>query len=252
MRIFNPSTVGATGPQGPGGGGAGGLMFYLNQATAPGSTTGLPTTSPVVTGFAVKQLGRTVNTSQSTLTTNHLPTNAFNLVAGFVTNAQDPNITSIPAGLWDLNFWASSTANYNNQTVVQVKAYVYNGSTLGSAFATSDDLYIYDPGVLAQYTANLVVPAGVAITANDRLYIEILAKGSSNNYTLTLKFGGNTPTHLHTTIPTISGSGIVNTNIPPTSTSPGIIGQFAVDSSGNLLYVCVATNVWRRVALSTF
>jgi hypothetical protein len=251
MRIFNPSTVGATGPQGPGGG-AGGLMYYLNQSTAPDSATGLPTTSSVVTGFAVKELGRLANITQSTLTTNHLPTDNFNLVAGFVTDSQDPKITSIPAGLWDLNFWASSTANYNNQTIVQVKAYVYNGTTLGSPFATSDDLYIYDPSTVAQYTANLVVPAGVTITANDRIYIEIWAKGSSNNYTLTLKFGGNTPTHLHTSIPSLSGAGIVNTSIPPTSTSPGVIGQIAVDSSGNLMYVCVASNVWRRVSLSTF
>jgi hypothetical protein len=219
MRIFNPSTgsgegsVGATGPQGPqgpgGGGGSGGLMFYLNQATAPDSTTGLPTTSPVVTGFAVKELGRTANLTQSTLTTSNLPTDAFNLVAGFVSDLQDPNITSIPPGLWDLNFWASSTANANNQTVVQVKAYVYNGATLGLPFATSDDLYIYDPSVVAQYTANLVVKAGVTITASDRIYIEIWAKGSSNNYTLTLKFGEGTPTHLHTTIPSVSGTGLM-------------------------------------------
>jgi hypothetical protein len=205
---------GATGPQGlqgpGGGGGAGGLMFYLNQNTSPDSPiVGLPTTSSVVTGFAVKELGRIADTVQTTITTEHLPINAFNLVAGFVSDVQDPNITTIPPGLWDLNFWASSTANANNQTVVQVKAYVYNGATLGAPFATSDELYIYDPTVVAQYTANLVVGAGVTITSSDRIYIEIWAKGSSPSYTLTLKFGAGTPTHLHTTIPSVSGTGIV-------------------------------------------
>jgi hypothetical protein len=118
-------STGATGPQGiqgpGGGGGAGGLMFYLNQNTAPDSITGLPTTSSVVTGFAVKELGRIADTVQTTVTTQNLPTSAFNLVAGFVSDLQDPNITTIPPGLWDLNFWANSTANYNNQTIVQVK-----------------------------------------------------------------------------------------------------------------------------------
>jgi hypothetical protein len=185
-------------------------MFYLNQNTSPDSPiVGLPTTSSVVTGFAVKELGRIADTVQTTVTTQNLPTDAFNLVAGFVSDVQDPNITTIPPGLWDLNFWASSTAGYNHQTIVQVKAYVYNGATLGEPFATSDELFIYDPGVVAQYTANLVVGAGVTITSSDRIYIEIWAKGSSNNYTLTLKFGAGTPTHLHTTIPSVSGTGVV-------------------------------------------
>lgn len=242
MRIFNPTTssggeIGATGPQGiqgpGGGGGSGGLMFYLNQNTAPDSTTGLPTTSTVVTGFAVKELGRIADTAQTTITTEHLPTNAFNLVAGFVSDVQDPNITAIPPGLWDLNFWASSTANTNNQTVVQVKAYIYNGITLGAPFATSDELYIYDPTVVAQYTANLVVGSGVTITSSDRIYIEILAKGSSNNYTLTLKFGAGTPTHLHTTIPSVSGTGIVKVvdGLPQTPASLIVNADVALDAA---------------------
>lgn len=205
--------TGATGPQGlqgpGGGGGAGGLMFYLNQNTSPDSPlTGLPTSSSVVTGFAVKELGRIADTVQSTITSSHLPTDDFNIVAAFLSDAQDPNITSIPPGLWDVNFWASSTANTNNQTVIMVIAYKYNG-TSKTEIARSDDMYVYDPVVITQYTANIVVEAGIAITANDRIYIEILAKGTSNNYTVTLKFGGNTPAHVHTTIPSVSGTGLV-------------------------------------------
>jgi hypothetical protein len=236
--VADKGEQGATGPQGlqgpGGGGGAGGLMFYLNQNTAPDSTTGLPTISSVVTGFAVKELGRIADTVQTTVTTQNLPTEYFNLVAGFVSDVQDPNITTIPPGLWDLNFWASSTANTNNQTVVQVKAYVYNGATLGEPFATSDELYIYDPTVVAQYTANLVVGSGVTITASDRIYIEIWAKGSSNNYTLTLKFGAGTPTHLHTTIPSVSGTGIVKVENGLFKTPASLIVDADISSSANI------------------
>ena len=38
--------------------------------------------------------------------------------------------------------------------------------------------------------------------------------------------------------------------VPATATSSGTAGQVAADSS--FLYVCIATNVWRRVALSSF
>lgn len=212
MRIFNPSigATGATGLQGPGGGGgAGGLMFYLNQATTPDfPITGLPATAVGGTPVTIKELGRISDVTQSSITSQHLPTNAYNIVAAFVSDLFDPNITSIPPGLWDLNFWASSTANTNNQTIAKVKIYKYNG-TAATLIASSDDLYIYDPSVIAQYTANIVIPAGTTLSSSDRIYIEILAKGSSNNYTITLKFGDGTPTHLHTTIPSVSGTGLM-------------------------------------------
>jgi hypothetical protein len=38
--------------------------------------------------------------------------------------------------------------------------------------------------------------------------------------------------------------------VPATSTSAGTAGQVAASST--FLYLCVATNTWRRVALSTF
>lgn len=38
--------------------------------------------------------------------------------------------------------------------------------------------------------------------------------------------------------------------VPATATSSGTAGQVAADTS--FLYVCVATNVWRRVAIAAF
>jgi hypothetical protein len=40
--------------------------------------------------------------------------------------------------------------------------------------------------------------------------------------------------------------------IPATATSTGLVGQVAVDNANNWLYVCTATNVWKRTALTTF
>jgi hypothetical protein len=38
--------------------------------------------------------------------------------------------------------------------------------------------------------------------------------------------------------------------VPATATSNGTAGQVAADAS--FLYVCIATNVWRRVAVAAF
>ena len=52
-----------------------------------------------------------------------------------------------------------------------------------------------------------------------------------------------------------AGVRTTNTNhvaIPATATSAGQVGQIAVDNAGGWLYVCTATNVWKRVSLATF
>jgi hypothetical protein len=52
-----------------------------------------------------------------------------------------------------------------------------------------------------------------------------------------------------------AGVRTTNTNhvaIPATATSAGQVGQVAVDNTGSWLYVCTATNVWKRVLLNTF
>lgn len=39
-------------------------------------------------------------------------------------------------------------------------------------------------------------------------------------------------------------------SVPSTATSSGTAGQMAKDA--NYLYICIATNTWKRVALSTW
>ena len=46
----------------------------------------------------------------------------------------------------------------------------------------------------------------------------------------------------------ISGQHADVANVPASTTSTGVAGQLAVDA--DYLYVCVATNSWKRVAIS--
>jgi hypothetical protein len=186
-----------------GGSGGGGQVFFFNYNTAADApTTGLPTTPTIV-----KELGRVSDTTGTSYTSGNLSTTGYDLVVHFVTDVLDPNITAIPAGLFDFNFWASSTGTTSNQTIVQLKVFKYDGTT-ATWLATSDDISIYDPAVTAQYIASVVLPQ-ITVALNDRLYIQFLGKATQNNRTITLNFGATQPAHVHTTIPSVGGSGLV-------------------------------------------
>lgn len=184
-----------------GGSGGGGVTYYLGAGTAAGTpTTGLPGTP--------KQLSRTAEVGQTTITSGTLSQTQYNLIAAFVTDAGDPNTTALPAGLFDFNLWAASNANSANQTVLQFWVYKYNGSTAPTLLSVSDDVSIYDPSVTAQYILSVTIPQ-TTILATDRLYVEVRGKATANNRTVTLKFGDSTPSHMHSTVPSVTGSGLV-------------------------------------------
>jgi hypothetical protein len=186
-----------------GGSGGGGISYFLNfNESAIGAITGLPT-SP----NSPKKLSRIGSITQSSYTSAHLSQANYDLICGFVSDPLDPNVTQIPAGLWDFNIWASSDANNLNQTLMRLFVYKYNGSTT-TLLAESDDIFIYDPTVTAQYIASVVFPS-TAILETDRIYIELRGKGATNNRTITISFGGSTPSHLHTTLPSVAGTGVV-------------------------------------------
>ena len=190
---------------GVGGSGGGGALFYLNSATAAASPTGnVPGGSGGATAyFAPAQTSQTFTaTAQTRLAppTGELPSDgSWAIVQGFLsTDALD--LTSIPAGLWDFNIWAqASTGAGPTQVQFRIKVGVYDGTNAPTIIATSDDVYIYDPTVAAQYAVSVVIGSN-SISATDRLYIEIDARASANNRTATFYFGDSQPSHVHTTI----------------------------------------------------
>jgi hypothetical protein len=192
-----------------GGSGGGGIIYYLNEGTAAQApTTNIPaSTDGLVT---VKQAGITADGSQTTVTSSTLPQNSYATVAGFVTNVGVPGATSVPAGLWEFNIWASNNASQNNQTLMRVVIYKYDGTNAPTQIAVSDDVYQYDPSVTAQYSLSVVIPGGTTLLSTDRIYIAVQAKATANNRNVTFYFGGATPTHAHTTLPSVTGTGIVH------------------------------------------
>lgn len=192
-----PATI-----EGGSGGGANGLTYYLNQGTAADApVTGIPGTP--------HQLGRSGETSQLSVTTGILPLNTWTLAAGFVSESTpiDPDVTSIPAGLWDFNIWAYSDANTNAGTSIRALAYLYNGSTL-TLLGTSGSQLLN--GVSAQYSLSVLVPQ-TTIALTDRIYVAIEVQATANNHTATIQFGDSTPSHVHTSLPLVGGTGLWKT-----------------------------------------
>lgn len=183
-----------------GGGGANGLTYYLRQdVDADAPTTNLPGTP--------KQLGRTGATGQTSITSGTLTTGVWTLLGGYVSESVpiDPNITAIPGGLWDLNLWALGTANSNAGTVIRAKVYTYNGADAPTLLATSGEQVINS--VSAQYSISVLVPQ-TTVQLTTRIYVEIEVKAAANNHTATLQFGDGTPSHVHTSLPLVGGTGL--------------------------------------------
>ena len=187
-----------------GGSGGGGLVYYLNYANEAQT----PTTNLSSTPNTPKELGITGVVGSSSYTLTNVSTTNYDLICGFVSLTASPNTTVIPAGLWDFNIWADSTATVANQMILRLNVFKYDGSNIPTLLASSGDIYLYDPNTPSQYIASVVFPQTTLLTT-DRIYIELRAKGTKNNKDVTIYFGGSTPAHVHTTFPSVGGSGLL-------------------------------------------
>jgi hypothetical protein len=212
-----------------GGSGGGGLVYFLNfqNTTGISPTTGLPTTP-----FSPSQLGRDYNIGSGSVTSDPLINGSYSFVCGFVTIVGEPNITTIPAGLWDFNIWADVSSASGNHTQFQFRVFKYNSTTgVYTSLANSDDIFLYEPAAIAQYIGNVTMPQ-TTILATDRIYIEIWAqKNVSGARTVSFYFDSLHPSHIHTTIPSVSGTGVVKVVNSVFQTPANLIFDADVDAA---------------------
>ena len=114
--------------------------------------------------------------------------------------------------MWDFNIWADVVGGTgsSNQTQFQIRVYKYASSTgTYTLLAQSDDIYIYDPSVVAQYIGNVTMPQ-TTILSTDRIYIEFWGQKNVNqSRQISFHFDSAHPSHIHTTIPSVAGTGLV-------------------------------------------
>lgn len=220
--VYANSATWATGT----GNGGGGILYYFNQATLAQA----PTTNVPLTAY---QLGRLGTSLSATYTSPHISQVNYDLVAGFLTNVLDPNVDAIPGGIWDFNVWGFSNANVNNPTVLQALVYTYDGANAPVLLSTSDDTTLTDTGIFIQHEMSCLVPQ-TAVALSARVYVEFRAKASAANKTVTLAFGGQTPSHIHTTLPSVGGTGLVKVVDGTTQTPASLLVDADVSTIANI------------------
>lgn len=183
-----------------GSGGGGVTLFFNNGTTAQAPLGGLPT---LINGATYKELRKVAETNQTTFTSSVL-TSSYTNVLGFVTDVDDPATTEISAGLWDFNLWANSN---DANTTIKAELYRYRGSLSQTSLLASSSAVNVGLAV-SQLVFSFIIPQ-TTILETDRICIVILATNPNNSHTVSLKFGGSTPSHIHTTIPSVGGSGVV-------------------------------------------
>ena len=206
-----------------GGGGGGGVLYYLNDNIPADAPTPVANT---------KEFGLTIQGTQTTYT-QLIPKNLPpQFVRGYLSDTGNPNLTTIPAGIWEVNIWAINNATQPDEVEISARVYVWNGTSLTQIGISAPDPMINGP-TPTQYTLSVVVPQ-TATNATDRIYVAIYAQDiKGNDHNLTLYYGGIYPSHTHTTIPydfvesITAGTGIIITQTNP--------NEYTITNAGALL-----------------
>jgi hypothetical protein len=161
-------------------------------------------------------------------------------MGGYVSEATpiDPDVTQIPAGLWDFNVWAYGDANANAGTVIRAKVYIYDGTNAPTLIGTSGEQVIN--GVSAQYSLSVLVPQ-TTIALTDRIYVAIEVKASASNHTATLQFGDGQPSHVHTSLPLVGGTGLWKAVAGVVQSPATLLVDADVDAAANIASSKLAT-----------
>ena len=188
-----------------GGSGGGGVVYFLNFNTAADA----PLTNIPQTPNASKELGIVGDVTGTSYLSPILSTGSYDFLASFVTDVSTPSATAIPAGIWDFNtFVESTTTNAANQVYFKIEILKYDGTNAPTLLATSNDTYIYDPTEITQYVSSVVMPQ-TTILSTDRIVVYLYGRAHQNNNRLTFHFGGSYPSHTHSTMPSVTGTGVV-------------------------------------------
>lgn len=178
---------------------------------------------------------------------------------------------------------SSGTFGINNSTPTEALDVVGNGKFTGTISATDGtgqiDMYFSDPSARIYTNSDLYVTAengeahyrslnnsaylegaGAQIIASSGAVAITAATDLQGNSSGTVQFnanGGNTSFYstddiVFTATDQIQFTGkvILPTSTPSSATDTGVTGQIAWDAS--YIYICTATNTWKRVAIATW
>ena len=138
-------------------------IYYFNGGTTQGTFDGV----------ACKQMSRT---QVSGTATNFTKTGAGTIVS-FITDANDPGVTTIPTGTWSFTAYASILTSFTGAKF-KYELHKYNGTTLTLLFTSNETTLTSTATTL--YTTTMSV-TNTTISATDRLAIKVIYTGTTTN-----------------------------------------------------------------------
>ena len=151
-------------------GGGSSVSYYLNGSVNQG-TFG---------GSTYYQMSRNAIVGTGT----NFSTSSDGLIAQFITDANDPDVVSIPSGNWNVEFFMNVSASSGALASFYVEIYKYNGSTftlLATNVATPEQLT--NTTTVDAYFTSVAMPLS-AMAVTDRLAVRIFANVASKTVTL--------------------------------------------------------------------
>jgi len=148
-------------------------IYYFNGGVSEGSISGTP----------YYQMSRT----QITGTPTNFTRSADGEIACFITDIGDPNMATIPSGIWVFKNYMSITDNVTGGPNFAIVLYKYNGSSL--TFIASSDSHTLTSTSATLYTTNITVPT-TTLTSTDRIVVKFIILGAGSR-TITLYTQGN-------------------------------------------------------------
>jgi hypothetical protein len=139
-------------------------QYYFNGSINQGVT---------VNGFACREL----STTQLVASSTDFGKTGAGVIASFITDASDPNITQISAGTWGIAAYYSIATAFSGAKV-QYKLYKYAGST-ATLITTSEETTLTSLSKTL-YTTYMAVPT-TALLNTDRIIIEVIYLGTTTN-----------------------------------------------------------------------
>jgi hypothetical protein len=107
-------------------------------------------------------------------------------------------------------------ADNNHSNSVRAKVFKYDGSNAPTLLATSAAVTI---GTTSALVGISVLVPETAMLVTDRIFVTLEAYATGNNHSVTGEFGGNTPSHVHTSLGLVAGTGLWK-NVAGTLQSP--------------------------------
>ena len=151
-------------------GGGSSVSYYLNGSVNQG----------IFGGSTYYQMSRTAIIGTGT----NFSTSANGLLAQFITDANDPDATSVPSGNWNIEFYLNVSASSGATASFYAEFYKYDGTTftlLASNVATPE--YLTGTTTIDAYFTSVAFPES-ALATTDRLAIRIYANVASKTVTL--------------------------------------------------------------------